>query len=112
MGVEGATPSAEEIVEMRQLVTRGVGELGPGEVEQVDVERIMAEDVYVAKFFRHVFEAPGEQTEAAAKMILNTLKWRKSQEASTIREADFPPGIFEKGALFSRNRFKFFKKNI
>ena len=112
MGVEGATPSAEEIVEMRQLVTRGMAELGPGEVEQVDVERIMAEDVYVAKFFRHVFEAPGEQTEAAAKMILNTLKWRKSQEASTIRESDFPPGIFEKGALFSRNRFKFFKKNF
>ena len=104
MGVEGAMPSAEEMVEIRQLVTSGLGEIGPEEVEQTDVEKISSDDVYLAKFFRHVFEAPGEQTEAAAKMILNTLKWRKAQEANSIKEADFPPGIFEKGALFSRNR--------
>ena len=97
-------PSAEEMVEIRQLVTSGLGEIGPEEVEQTDVEKISSDDVYLAKFFRHVFEAPGEQTEAAAKMILNTLKWRKAQEANSIKEADFPPGIFEKGALFSRNR--------
>jgi len=106
MGVEGAMPSAEEMVEIRQLVTSGLGEIGPEEVEQTDVEKISSDDVYLAKFFRHVFEAPGEQTEAAAKMILNTLKWRKAQEANSIKEADFPPGIFEKGALFSRNRDK------
>mgnify|MGYP001251019576 FL=1 len=104
MGVEGAMPSAEEMVAIRQLVTSGLGEIGPEEVEQTDVEKISSDDVYLAKFFRHVFEAPGEQTEAAAKMILNTLKWRKAQEANSIKEADFPPGIFEKGALFSRNR--------
>jgi len=99
-------PSAEEMLEIRQLVTTGLADIEPGEVEQADVDKINTDDVYLAKFFRHVFEAPGEQTEAAAKMILNTLKWRKSQEASTIKEADFPPGVFEKGALFSRNRDK------
>ena len=104
MGVEGAMPSEEEILEIRKLVNKGLDEIGPGEVEQADVAKISTDDVYLAKFFRHVFEAPGEQTEAAAKMILNTLKWRKTQEASSIRETDFPPGIFEKGALFSRNR--------
>ena len=104
MGVEGAMPTAEEMLEIRQLVTRDLGDMDPQEVEQTDVEKTSSDDVYLAKFFRHVFEAPGEQTEAAAKMILNTLKWRKAQEASSIKEADFPPGIFEKGALFSRNR--------
>ena len=98
-------PSAEEMLEIRQLVTTGLADIEPGEVEQADVDKINTDDVYLAKFFRHVFEAPGEQTEAAAKMILSTLKWRKAQEASTIREADFPPGVFEKGALFSRNRY-------
>ena len=97
-------PTAEEMLEIRQLVTRGLEDMEPQEVEQTDVEKISSDDVYLAKFFRHVFEAPGEQTEAASKMILNTLKWRKAQEASSIKEADFPPGIFEKGALFSRNR--------
>ena len=105
MGVEGASPSTEEIQEIRQeLLLRLTDPALAKEVEQTDLDRLNSDDKYVAKFYRHVFDHPGPQTEAAVKMILNTLKWRKEMGASTVRETDFPPGIFERGALFSRNR--------
>ena len=108
MGVEGAMPSVQEIQEIRQEVGRRVAELEAEEVDVGDVARINNDDKYVAKFFRHVFDHPGEQTEAAAKMIVSTLKWRKKQGASNIKEADFPASVFEKGALFSHNRWLFY----
>ena len=104
MGVEGAMPTGQEIQEIRQEVSRRVAELESDEVDVGDLARINNDDKYVSKFFRHVFDHPGEQTEAASKMIISTLKWRKKQGASHIKEADFPTAVFEKGALFSHNR--------
>lgn len=104
MGVEGAMPTAQEIQGIRQEVVKLLQELDSEEVEAGDVDKVNSDDDYVSKFYRHVFDNPGDQTENAAKMIINTLRWRKNQGARLIREADFPPGIFDKGALFSRNR--------
>ena len=105
MGVEGALPTAAEIQVIRQEVARRISELETRDaVDQVDVARVNSDDKYVSKFFRHVFDHPGNQTEAAAKMIINTLKWRKEMGASTIKETDFLQPVFDKGALFSRNR--------
>ena len=106
MGIEGALPTGAEIQVIRQEVARRISELEAGDtaVDQVDVARVNSDDKYVGKFFRHVFDHPGDQTEAAAKMIINTLKWRKEMGASTIKETDFPQPVFDKGALFSRNR--------
>ena len=106
MGVEGAPPSAGEIQEVRQELARRLGEAEGVEVEQGDLLRINTDDRYLTKFWRHVFDHPGSQSEAAAKMILNTLKWRKEMNASSIREEEFPPGLLDRGALFSHNRFK------
>ena len=105
MGVEGAPPSAGEIQEVRQELARRLTEAEAGEVDQGDLERLNIDDKYLTKFWRHVFDHPGTQTEAAVKMILNTLKWRKEMGASSIREEDFPPGLLDRGALFSHNRF-------
>ena len=106
MGVEGAPPTAGEIQEVRQELARRLGETEGGEVEQGDLQRLNTDDKYLTKFWRHVFDHPGTQTEACVKMILNTLKWRKEMNASSIREEDFPPGLLDRGALFSHNRFK------
>ena len=106
MGVEGAHPTEEEIQEIRQELANKLTEAGlVDDVDQADLDRINSDDKYVSKYFRHVFDHPGSQTEAAVKMMINTLKWRKEMGASSIREEDFPSGMFERGALFSRNRF-------
>ena len=106
MGVEGAYPTAGEIQEVRQELARRLSETDMGEVEQEDLERLNTDDKYLSKFWRHVFDHPGTQTEAAVKMILNTLKWRKEWGASSIREEDFPRGLLDIGGLFSHNRFE------
>ena len=110
MGIEGAYPTAQEIQLIRQELAKKLSEIDPGEVDQSDVARVNSDDKYVSKFFRHVFDNPGEQTEAAVKMILNTLRWRREMGASHIRESDFSQPVFDKGALFSRNRDKDGKK--
>ena len=106
MGVEGQSPSEAEIQEIRQEVGRRLGNLSPGEVDPSDVSKVNSDDKYVSRFFRHVFDNPGEQTEAAAKMIVNTLKWRQEQGARHIKEADFQQSLLDRGALFSHNRDK------
>jgi len=107
MGVEGAAPTAEEIQEIRQELAVRLTDPGLAcEVEQADLQRLNSDDKYVTKYYRHVFDHPGPQTEAAVKMILSTLKWRKDMGACSIREGDFPPALLDRGALFSHNRDK------
>ena len=84
MGVEGAPPTAEEIQGVRQELARRLSEAEGGEVEQGDLQKLNTDDKYLTKFWRHVFDHPGTQSEAAVKMILNTLKWRKEMGASSI----------------------------
>ena len=104
--MEGAPPTSEEIHQIRTDLANKIADSGLlADVEQADLDRINSDDKYVTKFFRHVFDHPGLQTEAAVKMILSTLKWRKEMGACSLREEDFPPGMFERGALFSHNRF-------
>jgi len=110
MGVEGEMPTPEDVQEIRREVARRVSELPPGDINSSDIAKLNSDDKYVAKFFRHVFDHPGEQTDAAAKMIINTFKWRQEQGASIIKEENFPQGLLDKGALFSHNRDKDGKK--
>jgi len=106
MGVEGADPSEQEVKEIRTLVGKEVEDIGVDDVDTVCLQKIKTDDVYVSKFFKHTFDHPGSQVEAATKMIMNTLKWRKEFGAGLITESDFPPSMLEKGSLFSHNRDK------
>jgi len=106
MGIEGAEPSEQEVKEIRTLVVKEVEDVGQDEVDTVCLNRIKTDDVYVSKYFKHVFDHPGSQVEAATKMIMNTLKWRKEFGAGLIAESDFPSTMLEKGSLFSHNRDK------
>ena len=106
MGVEGAPPTEEEIQRIRTELANKLTDSGLlADVEQADLDRVNADDKYVTKFFRHVFDHPGPQTEATVKMIINTLQWRKEMGACSLREENFPSGMLERGALFSHNRF-------
>jgi len=106
MGVEGADPSDQELKEIRTLVAKEAEDVGLDEVDTVCLQKIKTDNVYVSKFFKHTFDHPGPQCEAAVKMIMNTLKWRKEYGAGLITEGDFPPSMLEKGSLFSHNRDK------
>jgi len=110
MGVEGAPPSETQTLDIRTRVNNKVDDIGLDEVDTVDLQKIRIDDNYVSKFFKHTFDLPGEQEEAAANMIINTLKWRKEFGAGCITEADFTPTMLEKGSLFSHNRDKDGKK--
>jgi len=110
MGVEGENPSEQELKEIRTIVTNKADEVGLDEIDTACLQRIKSDDAYVSKFFKHTFDHPGPQVEAAAKMIMNTLKWRKEFGAGLITEADFPPSMLERASLFSHNRDKDGKK--
>jgi len=98
-------PSPAEIEEIRTIFKRKVEELGIGEeCEAATLEKVSSQPEYVARFWRHLREAPGNVTENAANMIINTAKWRKEFGAADIREAEFSPESKNKGALFARNR--------
>ena len=46
--------------------------------EADDIRRVMEDDLYLARFFKHVWDEPGEQTELGVTMIINALQWRKT----------------------------------
>lgn len=106
MGVEGADPTDQEVKEIRDLVSEKVNEVGLDKIDTECYQKIKYDDDYLSKYFRHTFDHPGLQVEAAAKMIVNTLTWRKDFGAGLISEKDFPPSVLEKGSLFSHNRDK------
>lgn len=110
MGVEGAAPSEQELKDIRTTLANKVEDIDEGEYDTVNLQKIMTDDFYVTKFFKHTFDHPGEQVEATANMIISTLKWRKEFGAGGITEGDFPPSMLEKGTLFSHNRDKDGKK--
>ena len=90
MGVEGAMPTAQEIQGIRQEVAKLLQELDSEEVEAGDLDKVNSDDDYVSKFYRHVFDNPGDQTENAAKMIINTLGGGKNQGSEIDKRSRFP----------------------
>jgi len=110
MGIEGAPPTEQQTHDIRSRVYSKLEDLGQNKVDPIDLENIRIYDDYIAKFFKHTFDHPGEQEEAAANMIISTLKWRKGFGAGCIAKADFTTSMLERGSLFSHNRDKDGKK--
>jgi len=106
MGVEGAAPSDQEMKDIRLTVATKAEEIGLDDFDPADLQKIRTDDSYLTKFFKHTFDHPGEQVDAASGMIINTLKWRNEFGAGHITEGDFPLSMLEKGSLFSHNRDK------
>ena len=52
--------------------------------EAEDVHRVMTDDNYLGRFFKHVYDEPGDQIELSTNMIVNSLQWRKSMDVKGI----------------------------
>ncbi len=68
------------------------------------MKRILTEDAYVGRFFRHVQERGGNQAANAVAMIVQTLKWRKETGIGQIKAGDLDAELRDKVVLFSKNR--------
>ena len=88
---------------MRQAA---LDQLGSGAVLQEDIERLTTDDQYVARFWMHVFDQPGEQSTEAINCVVKALKWRKEFGVDTINESNINMDIVNKGYLFSHGRDK------
>ena len=98
----------------------------PGlEFDARDVDRIMTDDRYVSRFFRHCllmlkgkvffkiffkqhfyfrFLTQGDTLSHTEKMILRVLNWRKAQGVNDIKSSDLTEKVKNAGSLFLRNR--------
>lgn len=109
-GTEGMEPSREQIQTIRNGAKEKFEELGLDNFNERDLSRLETSDDYVARFFLHVYDLPGEQEEEAITMILQTFKWRKEFEVEDINIDNVNKAFFEKGAVFSHNRDRDGKK--
>ena len=48
-----------------------------GDMDERDIQHIRTNDQLIRRYFKHVFETGGVQTEKAKEMIVNSLKFRK-----------------------------------
>ena len=102
-GVEGKPPTKEQLENVRQSA---LDHLGSGAVLAEDIERLKTDDQYVARFWMHVFDQPGEQAQEAINCVVKALKWRKEFGVDKINETNINMDIVNKGYLFSHGRDK------
>ena len=58
------------------------------------------------RFWKHVFDQPGEQAEDAVNCIVKAFKWRKEFGVDKVNESTINMSVVNKGSLFSHNRDK------
>ena len=59
-----------------------------------------------SRFWKHVFDLPGDQTEEAVSCVLKAFKWRKEFGVETISEDSINMEVVNKGFLFTHGRDK------
>lgn len=96
-------PTATEIETIRHKVAAKYQDSGQ-DYNLEDYKRLMNQDEYVSRFFRHVAELSGDQIEHALAMIYRAFKFRKDNNPRVIKSADIDQGLKNKGSLFLRNR--------
>ena len=58
------------------------------------------------RFWKHVFDQPGEQGEEAVNCVVKAFKWRKEFGVDMIDEKNINMSVVNRGFLFSHNRDK------
>lgn len=58
------------------------------------------------RFWKHVFDQPGEQTEEAVNCIVKAFKWRAEFGVDKLTEKTVNMAVVNKGSLYSHNRDK------
>jgi len=102
MADEERPPTQEEI----QILRSKIDQLNNEEacIEPADYTRFMNQDDYVARFFLHCTDVPGNHINNTEEMIIRSFKFRKEKEVRTITSADLDEGLKAKGSLYLRNR--------
>lgn len=105
-GIEGEDPTQDQINEIRSKVDEHYSESGQGSCVPADMTRLQNDDKYVKRFFKHIFEKDGNQTDLAVKMIINTFEWRKDFGVNELRDDNISESLRLKGSLYVHNRDK------
>ena len=58
------------------------------------------------RFWKHVFDQPGEQAEEAVNCIVKAFKWRKEFGVDKLNEDSLNMRVVNKGSLYTHNRDK------
>ena len=62
--------------------------------------------LFLLRFWKHVFDQPGEQSEEAINCVVKAFKWRKEFGVDKIDEKNINMKVVNKGFLYSHNRDK------
>ena len=62
--------------------------------------------LFLFRFWKHVFDQPGEQSEEAINCIVKAFKWRKEFGVDKIDEKNINMKVVNKGFMYSHNRDK------
>jgi len=105
-GIEGVAPTSEQMAWMREKFKEHLDENGQENYEADDIRRVMEDDLYLARFFKHVWDEPGEQTELGVTMIINALQWRKTMAVKGMTAETLKQSIKDRGNLYMHNKDK------
>ena len=122
LGTENEPPTSKELENVRKKAISKLEEIG-SKIIPADLERIRSNDEYVSRysfsifndrekkiellrFWKHVFDQPGDQTEEAVNCIVKALKWRWEFGADKLTEETINMSLVRKGSLYSHNRDK------
>ena len=68
--------------------------------------QIIDDCLNVLRFWKHVFDQPGDQTDDAVNCIVKAFKWRKEFGVEKLTESTINMSVINKGSLYSHNRDK------
>lgn len=100
---EERPPTPEEIQTLRSRIS-DVSENEDACMESLDISRLMNDDSYVARFFLHCTDIPGDQMKNTEDMIIRSFKFRQEKAVRSITSADLDEALKAKGSLYLRNR--------
>ena len=106
MAAEDEPPTLEQIQTLRNEIKERIGVEGEGMLDNRDVDKLMKEDGYIARFWIHSFFIPGDRVENAVNLVIDTFKWRKDFGVNDITEDDIDTEILDRGSLYYHNRDK------
>jgi len=101
---EERPPTEEEIAHLRSRISEHEDNDDDFVVESTDYNRLMNQDSYVARFFLHCTDIPGDHMMNTENMILRSFKFRKEKEVHSLTSANLDDGLKNKGSLYLRNR--------
>jgi len=102
-GIEDEPPNEDQMAQMRQTFQDHIAENGSDKFEAEDVHRVMTDDNYLGRFFKHVYDEPGDQIELSTNMIVNSLQWRKSMDVKGMTCETVKDSIKSRGNLYVHN---------